>query len=121
MRFGVRAIRAGGWALIAVTRVRHQLRSGGLDSLRMSTPPRDAGPAAERALAGVLRRRGASCLESAVVRQAWRAGHGDQRDVVIGVRPPADGFQAHAWLAGDPEDTAANPFTELTREPWVSR
>jgi hypothetical protein len=57
----------------------------------------------------------ASCLEQAVVRQAWHAHQGELRAVVIGVTPRDSSFRAHAWLEGDPVDTET--FTELSRYP----
>jgi hypothetical protein len=47
-----------------------------------------------------------------LVLQRWLAAHGDQRDVIIGVLAPAEGFGAHAWLEGE---TPSSPFQELTR------
>ena len=65
---------------------------------------------------GVLRRSPATCLESALVLQAWLAAQGDPRDVVIGVASPASGFAAHAWVDGEP-DRVSRGFDELTRLP----
>jgi len=50
----------------------------------------------------------------ALVRQRWHAGHGSNRTLMIGVRPPAAGFAAHAWLEGDPPSNSVG-FTELAR------
>lgn len=50
---------------------------------------------------GVLRRSRNSCLERALILQAWYANLGHQRDVVIGITSP-DAFSAHAWLDGEP-------------------
>ena len=72
--------------------------------------------AAGRGVSAVLRRSRATCLVRSSVRQRWLAAHGDRRDLVIGVKPPAEGFAAHAWLDGDPESTLEG-FTELTRVP----
>lgn len=69
---------------------------------------------ADRGVAAVLRRGSYSCLVRALVRQRWYAGRGERRDVVIGVSPPARGFEAHAWLEG--EAPCHGPtFTELWR------
>lgn len=43
--------------------------------------------------------------------QAWLKEAGVSRDVVIGVRKQAQGFEAHAWLEGE----TADGFTEITR------
>jgi hypothetical protein len=56
----------------------------------------------------------ASCLETAIVRQARAAEAGAAVDVVIGVTAPASGFRAHAWLDGDRVDPQ---FVELWRYP----
>ena len=83
--------------------------------LRLPAPPR-LPPSAARGVAAALRRSRSTCLVEASVRQAWLASQGDLRDLVIGVKPPAEGFAAHAWLKGDPESSAVG-FTELTRVP----
>jgi len=64
----------------------------------------------------VLRRGDYTCLEQALVRQAWDAAHGRPRELVIGVTSPSGGFGAHAWLDGDPARTAGD-FVELLRHP----
>jgi hypothetical protein len=58
----------------------------------------------------------ATCLETALVRQARAAAVGTAADVVVGVTAPARGFRAHAWVDGDPVDPA---FAELCRYPAV--
>lgn len=60
---------------------------------------------AERGVRGALRRLHESCLVNAIVLQAWEAGHGRRRDLVVGITGP-DGFSAHAWLEGDPVPAA---------------
>jgi hypothetical protein len=47
-----------------------------------------------------LRLERASCLERALVEQAWQVAHGCSRDIVIGVTASSH-FRAHAWLEGD--------------------
>jgi hypothetical protein len=66
----------------------------------------------------VLRRGGYTCLVRAAVRQAWDAAHGRPRDLIIGVNSPADDFQAHAWLDGDPAE-GFREFHELLRRSAV--
>jgi hypothetical protein len=56
----------------------------------------------------------ATCLETALLRQARAAGAGHAADVIVGVTAPARGFRAHAWLDGDRFDPA---FAELWRYP----
>jgi hypothetical protein len=62
----------------------------------------------------VWRLRRLNCLESALVRQAWAAAQGEHRRLILGVTSPSDGFEAHAWLEGDPEDQR---FTTLKPSP----
>ena len=59
----------------------------------------------------------ATCLETALVRQAHAAGAGVAIDVIIGVTAPATGLRAHAWLDGDRVDPG---FVELCRFPAVT-
>lgn len=95
-----RALRAGGWALVAWRRTRRQLAAGALGEVRVPRAPA-GGTTSRRAVEGVLRLVGASCLERELVRQAWFARQGDPRDVVIGVGVPGADFRAHAWLDGE--------------------
>jgi hypothetical protein len=54
----------------------------------------------------------ASCLERALILQAWLARRGQRPPVLVGVALDA-GFEAHAWLGG--HDAADPRFTALTR------
>lgn len=100
VRADARAVRAGGWALVAWRRTRRQLAAGPLGDVRVPRAPA-GGATSRRAVEGVLRRVGASCLERELVRQAWFARQGDARVVVVGVTSPGEGFGAHAWLDGE--------------------
>jgi hypothetical protein len=106
-------LRAAWWAARSLRRARRQLRRGEFADVRMSPPP-ELPEGAGRAVHAILRRTSATCLERALVLQRWFAAQGSSRDVVIGVRAPADGFAAHAWLDGD-EDPGQ--YSELTRLP----
>lgn len=68
-------------------------------------------------MAGALHRLEPTCLERALVEQAWLASQGVIRDVVIGVLP--DGMRngpAHAWV--DNVDVASpTRYPELYRLP----
>ncbi len=64
---------------------------------------------------GVLRRWRNSCLQRALILQAWYACHGIQRDVVVGVTSP-ESFLAHAWLEGEAL-CHDKPFQEILRLP----
>jgi len=106
-------VRAAWWAWRAAGSARRELRVGPVEGLKLPPAP-PIGPRAERGVAFALRRRRATCLESALVRQAMLAGRGIHREVVIGVAKPAGAFHAHAWLEDDAVD---GRFTELVRRP----
>lgn len=114
-RLDLATVRAAWWALRSARRARRQLGTTGPEGIVL--PPVPPLPAsAGRGVTGVLHRRRYTCLVSATVRQAWHAAHGDRRDLVIGVTAPAGGFQAHAWLDGDPE-CHPGAYQELVRRP----
>jgi transglutaminase superfamily protein len=103
------------WGYRAAGKTRRQLRGGGLDEVRLPRAP--SGPAAaERGLSLGLRLSRASCLVGAVVRQRWHASNGRRRAIVVGVTLPSNGFQAHAWLEGDPP-CQHETYHELLRYP----
>jgi hypothetical protein len=113
------ALRAAGWALLALRRARRDLAAHGFEGARVSPPPRL--PASARAgVLAVVRRQPSTCLERALVLQRWEAAHGAAADVVIGVRGPSDGFQAHAWLETMP-DGPPGAFHEIMRLPVPTR
>jgi hypothetical protein len=101
------------WAFTAARAARSGLRSGGIDAVVLHSPPPGAVPDGP-ASAVALRLCRASCLESALVRQAMWGAAGSSRELVIGVTAPSRGFGAHAWLDGDP---VGSEFSELTRRP----
>jgi len=103
------------WAAVAVRLARRRLRSKGVQA-RVPLPPR-LGPGAFRGAQAVLRRYSPTCLERALVEQAWLAANGSRRDVVIGV--PEGGLQeapAHAWVDGN-NPSPAGRYLELHRLP----
>jgi hypothetical protein len=55
--------------------------------------------------------RRATCLERALIQQAWLSAHGVSRAVLIGVASGEGLISAHAWLDGD--DSGGH--LELTR------
>lgn len=103
------------WATFAARVVRRRLKR---DGLQASVPwPPQLGPRATRGVTGALRRLEPTCLEKALVQQAWLASRGTMRDVVIGVPPggmPAE--PAHAWVDGTDSVSAKN-YVELHRLP----
>jgi hypothetical protein len=104
-------LRAAAWALRALRSARRQLAVDALAPPRLPRPP-VAGRPALRGVEAALHRRRATWLERAVVRQVWLAGHGEHRQLVIGVRG-ADDFAAHAWRATPPSAWAG--YVELLR------
>lgn len=102
------------WAVRAVRAVRRQLRRTGYVGIVLPPLPVRPGEAA-RGVRFVLRRLSTTCLERAMIEQRWQAALGNPRDVLVGVRGPAGGFRAHAWLEGDePPDNMAG-YRELLR------
>jgi len=105
------ALRALGWALHAAVVARRRVAAGELPPFDLPAPP----PVPLSAGGGVriaLRPGRFTCLVRATVLQAWYAGHGIHRDLIIGVTSPRD-FTAHAWLDGDPH--AGEGYAELMR------
>lgn len=105
-----------GWTLRTWSLVRRRLARGpwGNGALAVAAAPT---PHSERAARLVLACCRATCLETALVRQARAAAAGVAADVIVGVTAPARGFRAHAWVDGDRADPA---FTELWRYPAVA-
>jgi hypothetical protein len=107
-------LRALWWARRSLRRVRADLAGRPLVDVRVAPPP----TLPVNALRGVryaLRKLPGTCLEQALVLQAWHFAHGDPRAVVIGVTASRD-FAAHAWLDGEP--TASDQaYEELLRLP----
>ena len=108
-------MRAGWWGMRAVRQARRQLAGRGLDAVRLSPPPK-LPPDAEAGVLLALGLQRQSCLVRATVLQEWFASQGSRRDIVIGVTAPNSGFEAHAWLDGDPP-CHSEGFEELLRQP----
>jgi hypothetical protein len=109
----LRAVRAGWWTLKATHAVKVALARHALTPVVVPAVPTSRAAGGLRAVEAVLRVRRASCLERAVVLQAWHLADGLARDVVIGVRS-SSGFEAHAWLDGECGGTG---YAELLRRP----
>ena len=94
------AVLAGAlWATLAARLVRRRLTQDGTGT-RVPPPPH-LGRGATPGVMGALGRLKPTCLERALVLQAWLATQGTLRDVVIGV--PREGMNsapAHAWVDG---------------------
>jgi Transglutaminase-like superfamily len=103
------------WVRSATVQARLQLEGGRrVDEVTLAAPP----PSSLRSWGSArltVRVSTRNCLGRSLVRQAWLAAAGDQRDLVIGVRRTPE-FGAHAWLDGDavPVEDA---FEELLRLP----
>jgi len=109
-------LRAAWWTVRSIRRARRKLERSGLDAqLDLPGPPRLPDEAG-RGVRGVLRRSNATCLVQAVVSQSWETSQGRRRDLIIGVTSPHRGFEAHAWLDGDPPPPGES-FRELLRRP----
>jgi hypothetical protein len=106
---------AAAWAAVAVRLARRRLRRYGTQA-KVPRPP-FATPRASRGVTAVLRRYSPTCLERALVEQAWLAAIGCPRDVVIGIPPTGihDG-PAHAWVDGADMVSPAQ-YLELHRLP----
>jgi hypothetical protein len=103
------------WATVAAWMVRRQLKRDGVRA-RALPPPR-LGPRAGLGVMGALHRLEPTCLERALVQQAWLASQGSMRDVVIGV--PLDGMRtqpAHAWVDGT-DRVSPQRYHEIHRMP----
>ena len=113
LRMDVSDLRAALWTVRAADTAPASIRHAGSGAPSVPPPPR-VGASAERAVEAVLSWRRYSCLQRAVVRQAWDAAHGVRRELIIGVTSPSHGFSAHAWLEGDPPSDHEG-YVELVR------
>lgn len=109
-------LRAALWALVALHRTRRALRRNRVTDVRVGAPPPALPSSAGRGVRAVLRRVEHTCLERALVLQAWDVAHGEPRDVVIGVNGAGEKFAAHAWLEGE-ADGEPGSYRELLRVP----
>jgi hypothetical protein len=111
-------VRAAAWTWWALRRVQHHLRRGPLTRPE-GLPASATLPVRDRSVVErVLSRSGATCLQRALVVQAWDHDHGTARAVVIGVQAagPSNPFRAHAWLDGEDEQRGVGflPLARLT-------
>ena len=109
----VPTVRAAFWALLALRRTRRALKRDRVTEIRVTSPPQ-LPSSAGRGVRAVIRRSDPTCLERALVLQAWETAHGESRDVVIGVNGSGRRLAAHAWLEGEPDGAG---FRELMRVP----
>ena len=97
-------------------RTRRLLRDRGVKAAHAGVRPLPVVRGRGRVVHRTLRVLRASCLERALILQAWHADTGDPRDLVIGVRSPGEDFGAHAWLDGF-EPASEADFQEIVRLP----
>lgn len=116
-RINVAVLRAAWWTFQTLRRTRRRLKRLGFDAALAVPPPPRLPRESLRGVTAAMRRLGASCLERAIVLQAWHAAQGDERDLIIGVSPPDGGFRAHAWLDGEAPCHSQTVFHELLRRP----
>ena len=101
------------WALLAVFLAKRRLAQNGLSARVLA--PRWLPSTGSRGVTAVLHKLSPTCLERALVAQAWRAAHGDLRDIVIGI--PIFGMKdstAHAWLDGT-DAQSTHEYREIHR------
>lgn len=114
-KFRPSVLAGASWATYAALVVRWRLKRVGLKAC-VPKPPR-LSRRAGRGVAGALRRLEPTCLERALVQQAWLASHGVLKEVVIGI--PPDGMHkdpAHAWVDGI-DSLSPTRYLELHRLP----
>lgn len=114
-RFALISLRAARWTLWSLLRARRSLRADGLQA-KVAPPPRLSW-SARRGVYTVLRRTSPTCLERAIVMQAWLAAHGRLHDVVVGVASTEGRMCAHAWIDAGTAPPDADGYRELTRIP----
>ena len=105
--------RGAWWAVGAWREVRRALVEHGLTGV-VITPPLRLPARAERGMRLVMDRVRPSCLERALILQAWHQAHGHDHDVIIGVAWTEAEFRAHAWLDVETASQGAG-FREITR------
>lgn len=103
------------WASFAARLVRKRLRRHGI-AAHVPRPPH-LGATAGKGVSAALSRLHPTCLERALVLQAWFVRQGQPRDVVIGI--PRSGMRtgpAHAWVDGT-DRSSVSQYLELHRLP----
>lgn len=110
------SVRAYRWARSEVAIVKADLRVRGVET--RATPPSGLAPRGHRGVDFALRRISPSCLERALVLQAWLASAGDTPDVVIGVRKQSGSVEAHAWVDTNDDPWFDPSYEEISRLVW---
>lgn len=113
LRSSYAVARGAWWTLAAVHETRRQLRHDGLAGFQLTSPP-SLPPRSERGMWLILGRLRPTCLERALVLQAWLMARGSAHDVVVGVRKTGPDFKAHAWIDTE-ESWQRGDFREIAR------
>jgi len=106
---------AAAWAMLCIRIVKRRLRRDGIRATSPKAPK--LGGKARLGVQAVMSRLEPTCIERALVLQAWLVAHGDHRDVVVGA--PVSGMDsdtAHAWIEGTERENASK-YIELLRLP----
>jgi hypothetical protein len=112
-RFSLVSIRAARWALFAFFKARHDLPKKGLGT-RVAPPPKLPW-GARGGVFGVLNRTKPTCLERAMVLQAWLLAYDMPHDIIVGVAQNAGDVKAHAWVDGVASGEEADDYTPIHR------
>lgn len=101
------------WAFRAVRTARRKLNSEGtLARLPYATRSSGRGTRGVDLAVAIAR---PTCLERALMVQAWAGGVGPAPDVVLGVRNDNGTVEAHAWVDGEGAPWFDPRYRELTR------
>lgn len=114
-RFAPMSLRAAWWALSSVRAARRNLKRDGLEA-RVAPPPASLPWGSRTGVNAVLNRLSPTCLERALVMQAWLSAHRIERDVVVGVARDVVGtISAHAWIDGIAPAAEYARYSEIHR------
>jgi hypothetical protein len=112
-RAGFPTLRAVGWSLLALRRLRREIVASGLEV--QVYPPPTLPSSATRGVEPALRLARATCLERSLIVQRWLLSQGRRHDVLVGVAGGSKSMEAHAWVDSyDPDDQGAD-YRVLTR------
>lgn len=101
------------WARRELVEVKRRLQDEGVRT--RVRPPAGLAPRGDRGLNRALGKVSPTCLERALVLQAWLAAYREPPDVVIGVRKGETVVEAHAWVDGTDDPWFDPSYEELTR------
>lgn len=105
-------LRAAGWSMVALRRLRKEIPSEGLE-VRVLAPPA-VSPEGIRGVEAALRMRKATCLERSLIVQRWLMAYGNPHEVLVGVSGGSK-MEAHAWIHRYDPESEGEDFSLLTR------